>query len=264
MRILKRCWSSMNIAFSMYSKIPAAQCDWSEENMKYVMCFFPWVGIVIGLLVFGWDQLAAFLNVRDALRNAVLLVIPVAVTGGIHLDGFLDTSDAMSSWRPMEKRLEILKDSHAGAFAIICGIVYFFLLYGVLDSVQGDMVAVYACCFAVSRSFSAFSVVTFPKASAKGTVAGFSKTAETRVIQATSICYILLTGGIMLLLQPVYGVAALLGAVLSFIWYYHRAMKYFGGINGDLAGYFLTVCELVMPLMIVIAPQLFTAVQFFL
>ncbi|MCD7841676.1 MAG: adenosylcobinamide-GDP ribazoletransferase [Lachnospiraceae bacterium] len=253
MRILKRCWNSMNIAFSMYSKIPAAQCDWSEENMKYVMCFFPWVGIVIGLLGFGWDKLAAYLNVRDALRNVVLLVIPVAVTGGIHLDGFLDTSDAMSSWRPMEKRLEILKDSHAGAFAIICGIGYFFLLYGVLDSVRDELVAVYACCFVVSRSFSAFSVVTFPKASSKGTVAGFSRNAETRVIQITSICYILAAGGIMILIQPVYAGAALAGAALAFAWYYYRAMKYFGGINGDLAGYFLTICELAMPAAMVAA-----------
>ncbi|MCD8012683.1 MAG: adenosylcobinamide-GDP ribazoletransferase [Lachnospiraceae bacterium] len=246
--MVKRCWSSLNIAVSMYSKFPAAQCDWSEENMKYVMCFFPWIGVVIGLLCFGWDALAMYLGLRDALRNAILLILPVAVSGGIHLDGFLDTSDAMSSWRPMEKRLEILKDSHAGAFAVICGIVYFFLLYGVLDSVRGEMMAVYSCCFVISRSLSAFSVVTFPKASTKGTVAGFSKNAQTRVIQTTSICYILATGILMALLQPAYAAAALAGAAGSFAWYYHRAMKYFGGINGDLAGYFLTVCELVMPL----------------
>ncbi len=237
----------------MYSKIPAAQCGWSEENMKYVMCFFPWVGAVIGLLICGWDALADYLNLRDALRNAVLLAIPVAVSGGIHLDGFLDTSDAMSSWRPMEKRLEILKDSHAGAFAILCGSIYFILLYGVLDSVRGDLVSVYACCFVISRSLSAFSVVTFPKASAKGTVAGFSKNAQTRVIQTTSICYILAAAAIMFYIQPVYAGASLAGAALSFLWYYHRAMKYFGGINGDLAGYFLTVCELAMPALMVAA-----------
>lgn len=220
--------------------------------MKYVMCFFPWVGVIIGLLCFGWDRLASYLGVRDAFRNVILMAIPVAVTGGIHLDGFLDTSDAMSSWRPMEKRLEILKDSHAGAFAIICGIVYFFLLYGVLDSVRGDLVCVYVGCFVVSRSLSAFSVVTFPKASTKGTVAGFSKNAQTRVIQATCVCYILIVGLVMFWLQPVYAAAALLGAAGTFAWYYHRAMKYFGGINGDLAGYFLSVCELVMPFLMVI------------
>ncbi|MCC8067553.1 MAG: adenosylcobinamide-GDP ribazoletransferase [Clostridiales bacterium] len=256
MRVIKRCWCSLNIAVSMYSKLPAAQCDWTEENMKYVMCFFPWIGVVPGLLVFGWDAFASYFGVRDVFRNVILMAIPVAVTGGIHLDGFLDTSDAMSSWRPMEKRLEILKDSHAGAFAIICGIVYFFLLYGVLDSVRGNLIPVYACCFVVSRSLSAFSIVTFPKASAKGTVAGFSKSASTRIIQITSTCYIIVAAVFMIRLQPMYAAAGLLGAALSFGWYYYRAMKYFGGINGDLAGYFLTVCELLMPLLMVITSYL--------
>ncbi|MCD8021631.1 MAG: adenosylcobinamide-GDP ribazoletransferase [Lachnospiraceae bacterium] len=252
MRLLKRCWNSLNIAFSMYSKIPAAQCDWSEENMKYVMCFFPWIGVIIGLLCLGWDAVSSYFGVRDSFRTVILMAIPIVVTGGIHLDGFLDTSDAMSSWQPMERRLEILKDSHAGAFAIICGLTYFFLLYGVLDSVRGSLVAVYACCFVVSRSLSAFSFVTYPKASANGTVAGFSKNGQPRVILTTSICYLLIAALVMLLLQPIYAVVALIGAGLSFAWYYHRAMKYFGGINGDLAGYFLTVCELAMPLAMVV------------
>lgn len=250
---MKRCWNSLNIAVSMYSRLPAMQCDWSEENMKYVMCFFPWIGIVIGALCVGWNFLAGYLGVHAPLRNVILMLIPAAVSGGIHLDGMLDTADAMSSWRPMEKRLEILKDSHAGAFAIITCTVYFFLLYGVLDMVQGDLVLIYAFTFLVSRSLSAFSVVTFPKAASKGTVAGFSKTAQTRVIRATSALYLLLAAAGMLFWKPVYGAAALAGAGLTFLWYYRMAMKNFGGINGDLAGCFLSVCELVMPLFVVAA-----------
>lgn len=248
---MKRFWSSLNIAFSMYSRLPAAQCDWTDENMKYVMCFFPWIGAVIGALCFGWNFLAGWLGMNASLRNVILMLIPIAVSGGIHLDGFLDTADAMSSWRPREKRLEILKDSHAGAFAVIACAVYFFLLYGTVDMVQGELVPVYAFTFMISRSFSGFSVVTFPKASIKGTVAGFSKSAETRIIQITCIAYVILCAAAMLLLQPAYGAAALIGAVLTFGWYYHMAMKHFGGINGDLAGCFLSVCELVVPLMMV-------------
>lgn len=236
----------------MYSRLPAAQCDWSEENMKYVMCFFPWIGIVIGALCFGWNTLAVWLGVNAPLRNVILMLIPVAVSGGIHLDGLLDTADAMSSWRPREKRLEILKDSHAGAFAIITCAVYFFLMYAVLDMVQGDLVLIYVFTFLISRSLSGLSVVTFPKASAKGTVAGFAKNAETRVIQRTLISYLILAAIVMLILQPTYGIAVIVGAGLTFLWYYRLAMKNFGGINGDLAGCFLSVCELVMPLVLVL------------
>lgn len=253
---MKRFWSSLNIAISMYSRLPAAQCDWTEENMKYVMCFFPWIGLAIGALMMGWDMLAAFLGIDGALRSVVLMLIPVAVSGGIHLDGLLDTADAMSSWRPREKRLEILKDSHAGAFAIITCAVYFFLLYGVLDLVRGKLVAACAGTYVMSRSFSGFSVVTFPKASANGTVAGFAKNAQTRVIQVTVLLYAVLCTGAIALIDPVYAIAGLLGALLTFAWYHHMAMKHFGGINGDLAGCFLSVCELVMPFMIVLADHL--------
>ena len=159
----------------------------------------------------------------------------------------------MSSWRPREKRMEILKDSHAGAFAIITCTVYFFMMYGVLDMVQGELVRIYVFTFLLSRSFSGFSVVTFPKASAKGTVAGFAKNAQTRIIQITCVIYVLLCGAGMFLLHPVYGTAMLVGAALAFVWYYRMAMKNFGGINGDLAGCYLSVSELVMPFALVIA-----------
>lgn len=52
---MKRLANSFGIAFSMYSRIPMVRCDWTEENMKYVMCFFPWIGAVIGALCFWLD-----------------------------------------------------------------------------------------------------------------------------------------------------------------------------------------------------------------
>lgn len=221
--------------------------------MKYVMCFFPWIGVVIGVLCLGWNALAGYLGLRAPLRNAVLMLIPVAVSGGIHLDGLLDTADAMNSWRTRERRLEILKDSHAGAFAIITCMVYFFLLYGALDMVSGRLMQVYVFTFAVSRSLSAFSVVTFPKISADGTVAGFSRNAQTHRIQAVCAAYLGICAVAMAALQPVCAAATLAGALAAFLWYHRMAMKHFGGINGDLAGCFLSVCELVMPLAIVAA-----------
>ena len=243
----------MNIAFSMFSRLPAAQCDWSEENMAYMLCFFPWIGIVIGGLCTGFLCLSDRLDLSGSLKTILLMLIPVAVSGGIHLDGFLDTADAMSSWRPREKRLEILKDSHAGAFAIIICTCYFFLMYGTLDSLQPEMIPIYGFTFFVSRSLSALAVVTFPKASSQGTVAGFARDARTRIIQAVQFFYLMAAAAMMVILRPVYGISALLGAGVTFLWYYRMAMKNFGGINGDLAGCFVSVCELIMPLSMVAA-----------
>jgi len=68
--------------------------------------------------------------VGKTLYAVVLTLIPVVITGGIHLDGLLDTADALSSYQPRERRLEILKDSHAGAFAIIVCCMYFLAYFG--------------------------------------------------------------------------------------------------------------------------------------
>lgn len=244
---MKRLANSFGIAFSMYSRIPMVRCDWTEENMKYVMCFFPWIGAVIGALCFGWYHLASWLSVDAVLAVIILMMIPFFVTGGIHLDGMLDTADALSSWRPMERRIEILKDSHAGAFAIITCVTYFFLLYGVTHSIDQAILPVYAFTFVVSRSLSGFAVVTFPKMKKEGTVADFSKKAETKRIQVTLICYLAIAFILMIWIDPGYGIAGTVGALLTFAYYHYMAMKNFGGINGDLAGWFLSMCELVMP-----------------
>ena len=76
------------------------------------------------VLAVGSDRSSC--NHESGLFTVILLLISVFVTGGIHLDGLLDTADAMSSYQERERRLEILKDSHAGAFAVITCVVYFY------------------------------------------------------------------------------------------------------------------------------------------
>ncbi len=50
MKSIKRIWNSFKIAFSMYSRISDVRSEWTDENKSYAMCFFPWIGAVIGLL----------------------------------------------------------------------------------------------------------------------------------------------------------------------------------------------------------------------
>ena len=123
---LKNLWNSFKIAFAMFSKIPMPQADWSEENMRYMLCFFPFVGAAVGVVMLGMEWLCRYFGMSNGFIAVALVLVSVIVTGGIHVDGLLDTSDALSSWRDREKRLEILKDSHAGAFAVITACVYFY------------------------------------------------------------------------------------------------------------------------------------------
>lgn len=249
---MKRLLNSFIIAFSMYSKIPMPACKWDEENMSYAMCFWPWVGAIIGLLSLGWSFLFLNTALSRSFFAVVLVLIPVAVTGGIHLDGLLDTADALSSWQSRERRLEILKDSHAGAFAVITGAAYFLLSFGVYSQADLAAMMVIAPGFMLSRCLSAMAIVTFPKAKADGSVAVLAKGAKNAPVRVTMMVYMLLLAAVMLFTNPLLGAAALAAAAASFGYYYHVAIKNFGGTTGDLAGWFLSICELAMPLAVVI------------
>ena len=234
---MKSLWNSFKAAFAMFSKIPMPMVDWKKENIKYMMCFFPFVGTAIGILT--WLA-GGILGVHAALEPfflaVILTVIPVFITGGIHVDGLLDTSDALSSWQERTRRLEILKDSHAGAFAIITACVYFILWLGAWDQLLGN--------------YNGIGVITFPKARTDGTVAEFSRNASEIAVRNVLITMFVILAALMIWVDPVLGVLAAVSALLVFWWYHYMALKYFGGTTGDLSGFFLCICEVVMALVL--------------
>ena len=252
---MKMLWNNFKVAFAMYSKIPMPRADWNKENMKYTFCFFPFIGLVIGALSYfaGWLGMRFYFN--PTFISVILVLIPVFVTGGIHVDGLLDTSDALSSWQERERRLEILKDSHAGAFAVITACVYFLAWYGAYSQLwmNASALKLMALGFMVSRCFSGISVMTFPKARKDGTVAEFSRKAEEITVRNVLIVYLGILLVVMVWIQPVLGSLAFVAAVLIFLYYRYKAVKYFGGITGDLAGYFLCLCEVGMAIVLAVA-----------
>ncbi len=258
---MKSMWNNFKVAFAMFSKIPMPAADWTKENMKYMFCFFPFIGTVIGALT----MLAAYgglrLGFQPGFVSAVLVLIPVLVTGGIHVDGLLDTSDALSSWQERSRRLEILKDSHAGAFAVITAAVYFVAWYGAYSQLCGTenlkAIGILSLGFMVSRCLSGIGVIVFPKAKADGTVAEFSRNSSDIVSRNVLLIYLAVLFGFMVWIQPVWGIAAFAGALLSFAYYHHMAMKYFGGTTGDISGFFLCICEVIMAVILAVISNLF-------
>ena len=252
---MKNLWNSFKIAFSMYSKLPMIQAEWTPENMRYVMCFFPLIGAVIGALQYGWSWVHPYICEGGVLPAVGYVMIPVLVTGGIHLDGLLDTADALNSYQPVERKLEILKDSHAGAFAIIVGIGYFVLALGVWSELGQDEVVVLAASYVLSRALSGLAVVTFPCAKNSGLVALFSDAAQKARVRITMIVFAAVCAVGVCVWKLPYGLAMLAGAGLTYLHYYRMSKKQFGGITGDLAGYFVQLSELVMAAAVLIAAR---------
>ena len=90
--------------------------------------------------------------------------------------------------------------------------------------------------------------MTFPQVrkSGEGIVATFSENAADNVTKIVLTLYLILIGGTMLALGGIQGAAALVTAILVFGYYHHLALSKFGGVTGDLAGYFLQICELAL------------------
>ncbi len=248
---MKKLWNGFKIAFSMYSKIPMPKSQWTEENMGYALCFFPLVGVPIGACTLLWRHISQILGLRGSAASAiVLMLIPVVLTGGIHLDGLLDTADALGSYGEPKKRLEILKDSRAGAFAVIQAVVYFFSYYGVYSylDLQAENRAwhIIALSFVLSRALSGYGVVAFPGARETGLLASFSHNARKRTVKIVMGVFVTAAALCMGMVSPVSMMVVYVLSFGVFIYYYQMSKKKFGGITGDLAGWFLQKCELVM------------------
>ena len=204
-----------------------------------------------GLLIFSMGVLLAgresFLEELGTVGWASVLfcLVPVAVTGGIHLDGYADTSDALSSYGDREKKLEILKDSHCGAFAVIRLCCYFVAYFGLCGSVRFTprVGALWALALVGERALSGFAVAAFPLAKDTGLAHTFATAADKQTVRRF-LCGL---SALLILALTALGGGGLAAAALLALWRYDFvAKKQFGGITGDLAGWFLQRAELWM------------------
>ena len=97
-------------------------------NLLWFLCCGLWQGLswlLVGLLCGVLWCVCGVLPLPAPARAAGFCLVPVWVTGGIHLDGYADTCDALASYGDTAKKLAILKDPHCGAFAVIRLCSYF-------------------------------------------------------------------------------------------------------------------------------------------
>lgn len=244
MSIIKACV----IAISMYSKIPMPQFEWDEKSMRYALAFLPLPGIIIGLIqLFVFHFIYQRERIGAGIYAALATIIPIAVTGGMHMDGYCDTIDALSSYQPRERRLEILKDSHSGAFAIIWAGVYFVLCYGAWTEVHTyETVQLIAIGYAASRALSGLAALFFKNANKQGSLAAFTSPAVKGFVGTVLVVVFAAATALQFGIALTKGMFILIGETALFAYYYLMSKKHFGGVTGDLAGWFLQCEELLI------------------
>ena len=237
--------NSLWIAFRTYSRIPVPEAEWTEENMKYAMCFFPLVGAVIGGAEFLWMFLAGLIRCPMILEAAIASVIPLLITGAIHMDGFLDTSDALSSHQDRERMLEILKDSRTGAFAVIAAGIWMLVYAAAFTGIAAyRSLWIVGFGFIMSRSLSGLAAVVFRNARKEGMLYAFSGTAAGDRVKISMVIYFAVSALGMIIAGGVRGLICVLVNAGIFLYYRYISYRRFGGITGDLEGWFLQLAEL--------------------
>lgn len=224
---------------SMFCAI-AFPCNvWDEKARDKMLLFLPWVGLEMGLywVVLAW--LCHLLSLPFLVKGLVLAVYPYLVTGFIHLDGFMDVTDAVRSYRSLERRREILKDSHVGAFSVIGVALLVLTQFAFMAS--GKETAdyrIFLFVLPVSRCCSAMAV-TGLKPMATSQYADRKPSAAQLTVLGLMLAAFLAAG---FLLCGRYALA-LLGCVAGYGFALLRAYRSLEGMNGDISGYALCIAE---------------------
>jgi adenosylcobinamide-GDP ribazoletransferase len=208
--------------------------------------WFPLVGLVFGLTLagIGW-VLYAFLPVGIA--AALILVIWVALTGMLHLDGFMDSCDGLLPPRKPARRLEIMKDSRVGAFGVVGGVLLLLLKYNALLALPAaQRLPALIVAPTLARGAMTWAMARYPLARSGGMGKLFTEgLGHAQILLATAIMLTVLLG---MMAWPM-GLALLAATWLITALLARLAMSRIHGLTGDVYG---AICEAVETVTLVI------------
>lgn len=203
---------------------------------------FPLVGMFIGLLLLGSNWLLSFFF-PPILKAALVLVLWVAVTGALHLDGFADCCDALLTVKPPEVRLEILRDTHIGAFAVV-GIAGLLLVKfaSLATCLGGGGHVALLLAPPLGRWAIVYAIVCYPAARTEGMGKVIKESTDWRALAWATLS--------LLPLFPLNPGVTLLSLALTWIFtllFAFWVMRRIPGFTGDVYG---ALCELVEALVL--------------
>lgn len=270
------------------------QTEWSVEDFGKSVVAFPYVGLIIGLiLALLYGILSLFIPLVPLML--ILVIAEFLITGGLHADGLMDTSDGLFSGRERDRKLEIMKDSRIGSFGVVAFVFVTLLKWQLLTAIPTAEFIPMALIMMplMSRWSLVLSIRSYPYAREQGMGAAFANLAPKHVITYNTLStffmpiVILLIGVILYtLLYGVYSifsiadvgyvvglgvlVYATLGIfqinIVSMIITYiinrilnHYIVKQLGGTTGDTYGFVVEVTEVLLLLIYIIILSVLSA-----
>lgn len=224
------------MAWGMFLAIPCPKKIWSETARRKMLACLPFVGIVVGAVWALCAWLARYLP--HPLGAALCAAAPWLVTGSLHLDGFMDVCDGILSRRDLETRRRILKDSHCGAFAVICMVLLAIGQWSLFLAAEDVSWLGLLLIPAATRACAGLAVLGLrPMGTSQYAAMGPARGGYGAVLWVL----LALSVGLPLWLDGSFGpLAAAAGYGLA-VWYGFRNLD---GMSGDISGFALTIGEL--------------------
>jgi len=235
------------------NRFETSKADAQTPQLQLGSAYFPFVGFLLATLLYLIQLLFGFLLPPLALA-AVLVVSLVLLTGGLHLDGLMDTCDGLLGGRTRERRLEIMRDSRVGSFGVLGAICVLLLKFALFASIERHRLSLaFFVVLPCARWAMVLALRIFPSARSGGLGATFRQTVTLPrliVAGAMALLFALVVGhGVGVLIWS----AATCTALLLGVWVTHLI----GGLTGDIYGAIEEVTE-------VVALLLFVAMRTFL
>lgn len=233
--------------------IPKKLNIWTAENQSYSLLYYPLVGLLLSLVV----AFIAYLlptHFSPLLSATFVVACWVALTGALHLDGLADSVDAACAAhgqlnaKQKEKILEVFKDPHVGAMAVVVLVFVLLLKIAMVAQLLPSLLLALVLSMTLARTLVIALFLTTPYLRKAGLGAMISQAMPAKALWC---CLLLLLGILPLLFLPFLHWFMLILALLLLFFIWRRFwMKKIGGFVGDCAGALIELAELVVLLVL--------------
>ncbi|WP_396135799.1 adenosylcobinamide-GDP ribazoletransferase [Chamaesiphon sp. VAR_69_metabat_338] len=229
-------FNSLLAALTFYTCFPVSQN--LKLDFSRIARWAPVIGLLLGtglgLVDLGLDRL----NVPSLTRSAIVVVLWIWWTGGLHLDGAMDSADGLAVQDP-DRRLTVMSDSVTGAFGAMVSVAIILLKTCALTEITHDRIWILALAAGWSRWGQVLAIALYPYLKAQGKGAFHRQGLNAAQDIALGLACLLMVTGCQIYLQPANGLAISIRSIASCTitvlvgYYFHRR---FGGHTGDTYG----------------------------
>jgi adenosylcobinamide-GDP ribazoletransferase len=238
---------SLLAAFQFLTAIPLPlRQEASPQELGRSVGYFPVVGLCLGAVLLGLDRLLG-LELPSVTVDVLLVIALALLTGALHLDGLVDTCDAIAGRRTLEERWRVMRDSRAGSFGAIGVCCLLLLKYASLSGVpEGSRFAALLLMPVAGRWAMAYALFAYPYARSDGLGRVFKEHSGWRsFLMATAVAVAVAIGFARLC-----GVVTLLAVWVGVVAMAAYLRRKFAGLTGDTYGAINEVTEVLVLIVI--------------